>query len=243
MKQLLTVVSRRTVAQGATELVCRLEQPQDIAPGRFMHLRVGPLLRRPISIARVDHDLITFLFKEIGQGTAELASLRPDDTIDALGPLGNGFPIAAIHPTQRVVLVGGGIGVPPLYETMRQLVARGVTCEAILGFDTATSVFYEAEFQALGKTTVTTVDGTHGTTGFVTAALRPESYDVLLACGPEPMLRTLQQQPIEHKYLSIENRMGCGIGACFACVCKTPTDGYVKTCSDGPVFRAEEVVL
>ncbi|MEW8974599.1 MAG: NAD-dependent dihydroorotate dehydrogenase B electron transfer subunit, partial [Exiguobacterium sp.] len=177
MKQLLTVVSRRTVAQGATELVCRLEQPQDIAPGRFMHLRVGPLLRRPISIARVDRDLITFLFKEIGQGTAELASLRPDDKIDALGPLGNGFPIDAINRDQRVVLVGGGIGVPPLYETMRQLVARGVTCEAILGFDTATSVFYEAEFQALGKTTVSTVDGTHGMKGFVTVALHPESYD------------------------------------------------------------------
>ncbi|MGA9230710.1 MAG: dihydroorotate dehydrogenase electron transfer subunit [Exiguobacterium oxidotolerans] len=243
MIELLTVVSTKKVAVNATELICRMPEVKKIEPGRFMHLRVGPLLRRPISIANAEGDLITFLFKEIGQGTKELASLRPGDLVDALGPLGNGFPVNLIERTSRVVLVGGGIGVPPLYYTMRKLVERGVTCEAILGFDTADSVFYEEAFKKLGPTTITTVDGTAGVQGFVTAALTPERFDTLLACGPEPMLRSLQTVPIQDRFLSIENRMGCGIGACFACVCKTPDGNYVKTCSDGPVFRAEEVIL
>lgn len=243
MIQLLTVVTRRQIASGATELVCRRPDATPIEPGRFMHLRVGPLLRRPISIANVEGDLITFLFKEIGQGTKELARLRAGDQIDALGPLGNGFPVEHVAHDAKIVLVGGGIGVPPLYYTMRRLVERGIACEAILGFDTADSVFYENEFRKLGPTTVTTVDGTAGIQGFVTAALDSNRFDTLFACGPEPMLRSIQQVPIEHKFLSIENRMGCGIGACFACVCPTPDGHYVKTCSDGPVFRAEEVIL
>lgn len=243
MIQMLTVVTRRQIAKEATELICRLPDATVIEPGRFMHLRVGPLLRRPISIANVEGDLITFLFKEIGQGTKELAQLRPGDQIDALGPLGNGFPVQHVAPDARIVLVGGGIGVPPLYYTMRKLVERGISCEAILGFDTADSVFYEDEFRALGPTTVTTVDGTAGVQGFVTAALEPNRFDTLFACGPEPMLRSIQHVPITHKFLSVENRMGCGIGACFACVCPTPDGHYVKTCSDGPVFRAEEVIL
>jgi len=240
--QQLTILSNRKIAKGATELVCRLPKRQEIAPGRFMHLKVGPLLRRPISIADAGDDEITFLFKEVGKGTNELSGLQPGMVLDALGPLGNGFPVESIDGADHVLLVGGGIGVPPLYYAMRKLVERGVRCSAVLGFDTRESVFYEDAFRALGRTSITTVDGTAGTKGFVTAAIETEGVDVLFACGPEAMLRSVQHLDIKERYISIENRMGCGIGACFACVCESPS-GYVKTCTDGPVFRAEEVIL
>lgn len=239
MRQLATIRSNREIATATMEMTIEIA-PQDVAPGTFFHVKTSELLRRPLSVANVEDNLVTFLYKVIGTGTKDLAARRPGDVLDVLGPLGNGFPLA--KDGKRVVLVGGGIGVPPLYYTRRMLAARGIETVAILGFDSKASVFYEDEFRELGETIITTVDGTYGETGFVTGPLAGIEADVLFSCGPEPMLKAVAASHIEERYISIENRMGCGIGACFACVCKAP-DGYVKVCSDGPVFKAEEVTL
>jgi dihydroorotate dehydrogenase electron transfer subunit len=146
------------------------------------------------------------------------------------------------------LLVGGGIGVPPLYELSKQLKAKGVKVIHVLGFQTSSAVFYENEFLKNGETFITTVDGSYGTKGFVTDVSKDLIFDTIYACGPTPMLKALEQAyPDKKVYLSLEERMGCGIGACFACVCKRADDpngvSYKKVCSDGPVFRAGEVVL
>ena len=167
-----------------------------------------------------------------------------------LGPLGHGFPVEEAESGQTALLVGGGIGVPPLYELSQRLVAKGVRVIHILGFQTKDVVFYEEKFAELGDTYVATVDGTHGTKGFVTDVI--DSYgidfDILYSCGPLAMLRALEGRYKERKaYISLEERMGCGIGACFACVCHLQADpsghSYKKVCSDGPVFPIGEVVL
>ncbi|WP_214888078.1 dihydroorotate dehydrogenase electron transfer subunit [Exiguobacterium sp. s142] len=239
MRQRATILSNLEIAKATMEMKVRIGDGT-IAPGTFFHVKTSELLRRPLSVANVEADVVTFLYKVVGTGTAELATRRAGDELDVLGPLGNGFPLA--KDGKRVVLVGGGIGVPPLYYTRRMLAARGIETVAILGFDSEASVFYEDEFRELGETIITTVDGTYGEAGFVTGPLARIDADVLFSCGPEPMLKAVAASHINERYISIENRMGCGIGACFACVCKAP-DGYVKVCSDGPVFRAEEVTL
>lgn len=239
MRQFVTVLSNHPIAKGAMEMKVSVENSV-IAPGTFFHVKTSELLRRPLSVANVEGDVVTFLYKIIGKGTQDLAERRPGDVLDVLGPLGNGFPLEQTG--KRVVLVGGGIGVPPLYYTRRRLADQGIETVAILGFDTKESVFYEEAFCALGETIITTVDGSYGEAGFVTGPLARIEADVLFSCGPEPMLKAVAASHIEERYVSIENRMGCGIGACFACVCEAP-GGYVKVCSDGPVFRAEEVTL
>ncbi|KAB2864226.1 MULTISPECIES: dihydroorotate dehydrogenase electron transfer subunit [Exiguobacterium] len=239
MRQLATILSNRLIATATMEMKIEIA-PQAVAPGTFFHVKTSELLRRPLSVANVEDNVVTFLYKVIGSGTADLAARRTGDVLDVLGPLGNGFPLEQTG--KRVVLVGGGIGVPPLYYTRRLLAARGIETVAILGFDTKTSIFYEDAFRELGETIITTVDGTYGEMGFVTSPLARVDADVLFSCGPEPMLKAVAASHIEERYISIENRMGCGIGACFACVCEAP-GGYVKVCSDGPVFRAEEVTL
>ncbi|WP_214762068.1 MULTISPECIES: dihydroorotate dehydrogenase electron transfer subunit [Exiguobacterium] len=239
MRQLATILSNRLIATATMEMKIEIP-PQTVAPGTFFHVKTSELLRRPLSVANVDGNVVTFLYKVIGSGTSDLAARRKGDVLDVLGPLGNGFPLEQTG--KRVVLVGGGIGVPPLYYTRRMLAARGIETIAILGFDTKTSIFYEEAFRELGETMITTVDGSYGEQGFVTGPLARVDADVLFSCGPEPMLKAVAASHIEERYLSIENRMGCGIGACFACVCEAP-GGYVKVCSDGPVFRAEEVTL
>lgn len=239
MRQFATVLSNHPIAKGAMEMKVSVDT-NEIAPGTFFHVKTSELLRRPLSVANVEGNVVTFLYKVIGAGTTDLAARRAGDKLDVLGPLGNGFPLQQAG--KRVVLVGGGIGVPPLYYTRRMLAARGIETVAILGFDTKASIFYEDAFRELGETIITTVDGTYGEKGFVTGPLAQVDADVLFSCGPEPMLKAVAASHIEERYISIENRMGCGIGACFACVYQAP-DGYVKVCSDGPVFRAEEVTL
>lgn len=239
MKQMASVVSNRLIAKDTMEMKVRIAE-QSIAPGTFFHVKTSEMLRRPLSVANVENDLVTFLYKVIGSGTKDLATRRAGEELDVLGPLGNGFPLDQIG--KRVVLVGGGIGVPPLYYVRRLLSEQGIETVAILGFDSIESVFYEEAFRELGETIITTVDGSYGERGFVTGPLQTIDADVLFSCGPEPMLKAVAASHIPERYISIENRMGCGIGACFACVCASPT-GYVKVCSDGPVFRAEEVTL
>jgi dihydroorotate dehydrogenase electron transfer subunit len=225
------------------------------SPGQFVHIRVSDsyemLLRRPISIAAIDRaaNEITILYRAEGQGTRALSTRRDGDIVDVLGPLGNGFPVEETKAGETAFLIGGGIGVPPLYELSKQLTAKGVTCVHVLGFQSENVVFYNEEFKALGETHIVTVDGTAGTLGFVTNVMEKLGMDfsTYYSCGPMPMLNAVEKMYEGKKgFLSFEQRMGCGVGACFACVCET-TEGseknYIKVCSDGPVFPAGVVAI
>ncbi|WP_044893829.1 dihydroorotate dehydrogenase electron transfer subunit [Bacillus alveayuensis] len=223
-------------------------------PGQFVHVKIGaqaePLLRRPLSICEIDPERkqFTMIYRKAGLGTSLLARKMPGERLDILGPLGNGFPLEAAAEGQTALLVGGGIGVPPLYELSKRLVEKGVHVIHVLGFQHKDVVFLENEFAKLGETYVATVDGSYGVQGVVTDVIRQHefTFDVLYSCGPKPMLKALEQAfPHKNVYLSLEERMGCGIGACFACVCRVPNSdtAYRKVCNDGPVFKAGEVIL
>ncbi|WP_275450345.1 dihydroorotate dehydrogenase electron transfer subunit [Neobacillus bataviensis] len=254
-KELCRIISQREIAADIYELVVKASLVNQIkAPGQFVHIRIAnaldPLLRRPISISSFHHEKeeLTMIYRKEGKGTSLLATMEPGMELDILGPLGNGFPVEEVSGGETALLVGGGIGVPPLYRLSEQLVAKGVKIIHVLGFQTESAVFYEKEFLKNGETHVTTVDGTYGTKGFVTDVIKNLQFDCVYACGPTLMLKALEQQYSEKRmFLSLEERMGCGIGACFACVCKKANDptgvSYKKVCSDGPVFRAGEVVL
>ncbi|WHY88023.1 dihydroorotate dehydrogenase electron transfer subunit [Neobacillus novalis] len=254
-KEFCRIISQTEIAEDIFELSVKGELVSQInAPGQFVHIRVtdrwGPLLRRPISISSFNKATkqLTMIYRKEGQGTALLAKMVPGMELDILGPLGNGFPIEEVSSGETALLVGGGIGVPPLYELSKQLAAKGCNVIHVLGFQTKSTVFYEQEFLKNGETYVATVDGTYAAKGFVTDVVDRLRFDCIFACGPTPMLKALEQHYSDKKmFLSLEERMGCGIGACFACVCKKADDplgvSYKKVCSDGPVFRAGEVVI
>lgn len=256
-QELCTVIAQNKIANNIYELTLQGELVHEMTePGQFVHLKVSegydPMLRRPISIAEIAPGLSQFkmIYRAEGRGTVKLSEKKAGDTVDVLGPLGNGFPVHEAKQGDTALLVGGGIGVPPLYELSKQLVKQGVKVVHILGFQTENAVFYEDKFSKFGETHIATADGSHGTKGFVTNVIDELKldFDILYSCGPTPMLKALESQ-YRHKkvYLSLEERMGCGIGACFACVCHTGDDpegySYKKVCSDGPVFKAGEVVL
>ena len=189
-------------------------------------------------IQLLDQQRLRIVFEIRGEGTDWLARREEGDQLDVLGPLGHGF---AMEPDKRYLLVGGGIGVPPMYGLARRLLAAGKTPIAILGFNAAQERFYEEEFRALGvQTVVTTADGSYGVRGFVTDAL-PEVYDTFCACGPLPMLRALCRAADKPGFLSLEARMGCGFGACMGCTIET-LNGPKRVCREGPVFRKEELL-
>ena len=251
----MTVVHQAEIAHNIFELTLQGELVQEMTPGQFVHIKVGdsfePLLRRPISIANINKDMneFTMIYRAEGRGTSLMSVNQVGDSLDVLGPLGNGFPVDACPEGGTALLVGGGIGVPPLYELSKQLNERGIRTIHVLGFQTEDVVFYEDQFEKLGETHFVTVDGTKGSKGFVTnllEELKPE-FDVFYSCGPLPMLKALENQyPEKPGYLSFEERMACGIGACFACVCNTTEKhkkDYVKVCSDGPVFEKGTVAL
>lgn len=249
------VIENRRIAKDIYRLRLKGKLVQSMTePGQFVHLRVSQEwetpLRRPISICDIDvkQSILTVLYRVEGRGTTRLARYKAGEWIDVLGPLGQGFPLDHIQTGQRVALVGGGIGVPPLYYLSKKLAEKGARVTHILGFQSAAHCFYEQEFHTWGETRIATVDGSRGTKGLVTDVLEPpEQWDTLYACGPTPMLKALEQrfQQHPHAYLSLEDRMACGIGACFACVRHVPYDNndYRKVCVDGPVFKVGEVVI
>ena len=227
----LTSTVYRMVLQGDTSAIT--------APGQFVNIQLsGRFLRRPISVCDYDGSTLTILYKVVGGGTAQMAAMEEGQTLDILTGLGNGYDlsVSGAHP----VLLGGGVGVPPIYRLAKDLLAQGKTVSVVLGFNTASEVFYADEFRALGcDVTVTTVDGSYGTKGFVTDAL-PENYTYFYTCGPEPMLKAVYRAALTSGQMSFEERMGCGFGACMGCSCKTLT-GYKRICKDGPVMRKEEI--
>ncbi len=221
---------------------------REALPGQFIHIQLdGFTLRRPISIADTDEQAGTFtiLFKIVGDGTKSLANYEVGKRLDVLGPNGQGFPIDDLHTEASVLLIGGGIGVPPIYFLAKKLKERNLSVRAILGFQTKDYVFYEEEFKALAETRIVTDDGSYGDRGFVTNYIAAEGLDRYYACGPFGMLRAVKHSlPDLDGYLSFEERMACGIGACYACVLPVNAGlSYKKVCKDGPVLSAREVVL
>lgn len=248
-KVTMTVADNREIASDTVEMILENTYIAETAlPGQFLHISVdGHTLRRPISIASIDrkHHTATVLFKKVGDGTKRLATYQKGMSISVLGPSGNGFTYDASKLT-KVLLIGGGIGVPPLYNLALELNQEGIEVISVLGFQTGDYVFYEEKFQELGRTIVVTDDGSYGHKGFVTDQLPDEdSFDYYFTCGPIPMLHAVTSA-LEDKpgSISLEERMGCGVGACLACVIPTDNEGgYRKICKDGPVFEASGVVL
>ena len=241
MKQsLFSIVSNTPLTDNVYKMILSGDTSAITAPGQFVNIQLsGKFLRRPISVCDYDGETLTIIYKVVGKGTEQMAAMLPGETLDILTGLGNGYDLAPAedHP----VLLGGGVGVPPLYHLAKQLLALGKEVTVVLGFNTASEIFYEQEFQALGcKTFVTTVDGSYGKKGFVTDAL-PEHYTYFYTCGPEPMLKAVYRATCTSGQMSFEQRMGCGFGACMGCSCKTLT-GSKRICKEGPVMRKEEIL-
>ena len=228
-----------------TETVYRLTLTGDtsaiVRPGQFVQLQLpGFYLRRPISVCDWDADTLTLIYKVVGEGTKAMTALQSGTVLDLLTGLGNGFDTARCG--DKPLLVGGGVGLPPLYGLCKTLLREGKHPRVVMGFNTASEVFLEAEFRALNvPVTVTTADGTCGMKGFVTAALPGLDFDSTFACGPEPMLRALYNATDKPGQYSFEARMACGFGACMGCTCQTKY-GAKRICKDGPVLQKEEIV-
>lgn len=241
MKQsLFSIVSNTPLTDSVYKMVLSGDTSAITAPGQFVNIQLtGKFLRRPISVCDYDAQTLTIVYKVVGKGTEQMAAMAAGETLDILTGLGNGYDLAPAG--DRPVLLGGGVGVPPLYHLAKQLLALGKEVTVVLGFNTASEIFYEKEFQALGcKVFVTTVDGSYGKKGFVTDAL-PENYTYFYTCGPEPMLKAVYRTTNTSGQMSFEQRMGCGFGACMGCSCKTLT-GNKRICKEGPVMRKEEIL-
>ena len=241
MKQeILTIMENLPVTESVWRM--RLDSPELEAekPGSFVNIRLeGLYLRRPISVFDSEPGTLTILYKKVGRGTEQMASLKTGSQLDVLTGLGNGYDLtkAGDHP----LLLGGGVGVPPLYLLAKKLRAEGRKVTAVLGFNTTAEVFAEEAFRMLGcDVTVTTADGSYSVKGFVTDAL-PADYSYFYTCGPEPMLRAVYRATKTSGQFSFEERMGCGFGACMGCSCRTIT-GYKRICREGPVLEKEEIL-
>ncbi len=210
------------------------------ACGQFVNVKIdGLFLRRPISVCDKDENSVTIIYKVVGEGTEKMSKMQIGDKLDVLTGLGNGYDLTLAGAAP--LLIGGGVGVPPLYMLAKRLAERGKTPRVIIGFNRACEVFYEREFAELGcDVTVTTVDGSYGVKGFVTDGY-PDDYTFFYACGPEPMLKAVYKTAKTRGQMSFEKRMGCGFGACMGCTCKTIT-GYKRICKEGPVMNTEDIL-
>ena len=185
-------------------------------------------------------DALTLIYKVVGTGPEQMSHMAAGETLDVLTGLGNGYDTSLSG--ENPLLLGGGVGVPPMYMLCKKLIAEGKQVSVILGFNTKDEVFYENEFRALGaNVSVTTVDGSYGTRGFVTDVMKDMSYSYFFTCGPEPMLKAVYKTSVTSGQFSFEERMGCGFGACMGCSCKTIT-GYKRICKEGPVMKKEEIL-
>lgn len=241
MKQVLFSVKENTpLTDNVYKMILTGDCSDITAPGQFVNIKIdGLFLRRPISVCdRTDNEL-TIIYKVVGKGTDEMSRMQEGTVLDVLTGLGNGYDLTLCG--EKPLLLGGGVGVPPMYMLAKQLIEQGKSVSVILGFNTKSEVFYESEFKTLGcDVTVITVDGSYGKKGFVTDAL-PENYSYFYCCGPEPMLKAVFKATETSGQFSFEERMGCGFGACMGCSCKTVT-GYKRICKDGPVLKKEEIL-
>ena len=244
----MTILSNRKLARDVYEM--KLEGPgakKISVPGQFVNIKISdveqqPYLRRPMSVCEYDDEHLTIIYKVVGKGTKILKDKQQGDKLDMLLGLGNGFPLPDI---QHALLLGGGVGVPPMYSLARQLKEKGVKVTIVLGFNSKDDVFYEEEFKQFGDVYVATMDGSYGLKGNVIDVIKEKglTYDKYFTCGPEKMLDALVKYDDQNGYLSFEARMGCGFGACMGCSCKTKTKAYKRICVEGPVLEASEVIV
>lgn len=242
MKQeIFTIKSNEKIARDIYRMVLLGNTDAITAPGQFVNIRIdGCFLRRPISVCDRDADSLTLIYKVVGEGTEKMSRYPARTKLDILTGLGNGYDTSVSG--EAPLLIGGGVGVPPLYNLCRKLVSEGKKPVAVLGFNSKEDVFYENEFAQLGaEVTVATADGSYGKKGFVTDAMQGLNYTYFYACGPEPMLKAVFRAAVTEGQLSFEERMGCGFGACMGCSCKTVT-GYKRICKEGPVMKKEEII-
>ena len=242
MKQsIFTIVEHTALTKDVYRMVLAGDTSAITASGQFVNILLeGYFLRRPISVCDWDAETLTIVYKVVGHGTEAMSKMVKGQELDILTGLGNGYDLTVCG--DKPVLLGGGVGVPPMYGCAKKLVEQGIKPTVILGFNTKDEVFYEDEFKALGcETIVTTVDGSHGVKGFAVAPLENMDYTYFYTCGPEPMLKAVYKATNTSGQMSFEERMGCGFGACMGCSCKTLT-GYKRICKEGPVMKKEEIL-
>lgn len=242
MKQGIFEIKTNTkIAENTYKMVLGGDCSGITASGQFVNIKLdGFFLRRPISVCDYNDNELTLIYKVVGKGTEYMAELGAGEKLDILTGLGNGYDLSKSG--NEPVLIGGGAGVPPMYNLCRKLVAEGKKPKVILGFNKVNEVFFENEFKALGaEVTVTTADGSYGMKGFVTDALKNMKYTYIYSCGPEPMLKAIYNTAETSGQLSFEERMGCGFGACMGCSCATKY-GNKRICKDGPVLEMEEII-
>jgi dihydroorotate dehydrogenase electron transfer subunit len=239
-QQILKITENTPVTDSVYTMKLEGRGLEEQKPGQFVNIRLGGLyLRRPISVCDSEAGKLTIVYKTVGKGTEQMSRLQPGETLDVLTGLGNGYDLTKAG--DRPLLLGGGVGVPPLYMLARKLREQGKAVTVILGFNRQEEVFGMTDFRRIGcAVTVTTVDGSCGTKGFVTDAM-PEDYSYFYTCGPEPMLKAVYRKTKTSGQFSFEERMGCGFGACMGCSCKTIT-GYKRICREGPVLEKEEIL-
>jgi len=241
LQSVFEIKTNRCLAGNAWEMTLSGDTSAITAPGQFVNIRIeGMYLRRPISVCDVDGNTLTLIYKTVGKGTEAMAKMTPGMELDILSGLGNGYDLEKCG--ENPLLIGGGAGVPPMYLLAKKLLAEGKKPAVILGFNTASEIFYEEAFRALGvDVIVTTVDGSYGTKGFVTDGMKGRAYSSVCCCGPEPMLKAVYNASETSGQFSFEERMGCGFGACVGCTCKTKY-GNKRICKDGPVLVKEEII-
>ena len=242
MKQVIyTVLSNERIANDVYKMVLSGDTSAITAPGQFVNIKIdGLFLRRPISVCDYDGTTLTLIYKAVGVGTRAMAEMGAGTELDTLTGLGNGYDTSKSG--NNPLLVGGGVGVPPMYNLAKKLISEGKEVCVILGFNSAGDVFYENEFKELGaKVYVATADGSYGRQGFVTSIMAELDYSYFYTCGPEPMFRAMDKIAVTSGQYSFEERMGCGFGACMGCSCKTLT-GNKRICKEGPVMQREEII-
>lgn len=242
MKQsIFTIVENKPLAPKVFRMVLEGDTSDIVCPGQFVNIKIhGLYLRRPISVCNVEGGYLTLIYKAVGHGTENMSDMKAGEKLDVLTGLGNGYFLK--NSGERPVLIGGGVGVPPLFMLAKQLISQNKKVSVILGFNTKEEIFYKKEFEELGAMVyVTTVDGSFGRKGFVTDALSDIDYTYFYACGPEPMLKAVYRESKTEGELSFERRMGCGFGACMGCSCKTIA-GNKRICKEGPVMNKGDII-
>ena len=241
-KGIYSIASNEPLTESVWRMVLVGDTQYLTAPGQFVNIAIeGCYLRRPISVCDYDEKSITLIYKVVGRGTEIMSRMQAGEKLDVLTGLGNGFSTTAA--TESPVLVGGGVGVPPLYNLAKKLKAAGKRVQVVLGFNRADEIFYAEEFAALGVDVhIATVDGSVGIKGFVTDAMKEMEFDYVYTCGPLPMLKAIYAATECDGEYSFEERMGCGFGACMGCSCQT-TKGSKRICKEGPVLKRDEIIF
>ena len=241
IQEIYTIAENTALTSSVYKMVLKGNGKAVTASGQFVNIKLdGLFLRRPISVCDYSDDSITIVYKVVGVGTKQMSQMSAGQKLDALVGLGNGYDPCLSG--DKVVLIGGGVGVPPLYNMAKRLISEGKKVTVVLGFNTKDEIFLEDDFKALGADVlVTTVDGSYGIKGFVTNALESLDYTYFYTCGPEPMLKAVYNATKTSGQFSFEERMGCGFGACMGCSCKTKY-GNKRICKDGPVLTKEEII-